>query len=809
MKNSSLLKIIILIFFIISCNKDDLFSPNNDSINFIQNFDEYKGENISIETLLIRVTDEYKVPIKDATILVGGISKLTDERGIVVLSNIGAYEKFLTAQISKLSYISTSKTISPSSEGQLVLEVELLKPDIIETVNSGSEIIVGTPSGAQVKFTGNFIKADGSEYTGALDISIKHLSPNNTNIFEVLPGSLLGQDSDENMKILETFGMLAVNLTGVSGEKLNIDSDNKATITMPIPADLLINAVDNIPLWFFNEEKGIWMEEGEAVKDGTNYIGEVSHFSWWNCDLPLDLVNICLSIENSDGNLLPNQQIKIIRNISGQIIYSGMTDSDGKLCGPIPKNEQITIKVFNEDLSCLIDGTVFEGNFGGYTNDNNDIMIVVQNNDIINYTISGNLINCDGSQISNGNLELTHQGSIFIIFPESDGSFNYEVIGCEGDIMSLRAYDNENQTTTAIQTLNFIDDSINVGILQPCTNYSERVYNGDLIVTTQDELDDFIAFGYTRINGKLHIGGSNMVTNLIGLEGITTIDGNLIVYGGGALTSLEGLEGLTSIGGGLYITGSGLSDLRGLNALRSIGSALSIRHNNTTLNTLDGLEQLVSIGGHVNISQNGSLTNLMGLNGLVTVGSYMSIIYNSALTDINGFENLYSIGSFFYIEFNDILTSINGFNKLSIVNGQIYIDTNDELKYINGFEKLSVVVSMNIQYNPELESLSNFDELTSIEYLFIQDNLSLIDISGFSELVSIDSKLFITNNNSLQNLIGLDGLTYAENINIGYNTLLTNFCSLSNVTYDGDYAVSGNAYNPSYDQLSNPLECSQ
>jgi hypothetical protein len=43
-------------------------------------------------------------------------------------------------------------------------------------------------------------------------------------------------------------------------------------------------APPTIEMWFFDEVKGIWKEEGIGTKQGSVYVGEVSHFSSWNFD---------------------------------------------------------------------------------------------------------------------------------------------------------------------------------------------------------------------------------------------------------------------------------------------------------------------------------------------------------------------------------------------------------------------------------------------------------------------------------------------------------------------------------------------
>jgi len=65
-----------------------------------------------------------------------------------------------------------------------------------------------------------------------------------------------------------------------------IASDKKATITMPLSGLLSAAPPTSIPLWYFNESNGLWKQDGTATKTGNTYVGEVSHFSWWNCDLP-------------------------------------------------------------------------------------------------------------------------------------------------------------------------------------------------------------------------------------------------------------------------------------------------------------------------------------------------------------------------------------------------------------------------------------------------------------------------------------------------------------------------------------------
>ena len=113
------------------------------------------------------------------------------------------------------------------------------------------------------------------------------------------------------LSAMETYGMLSVNLFSPAGEQLNINPDFPATLTFPVDVSTP-NAPTEIPLWYFDEAVGYWKEQGIATKVGNQYIAEVTHFTWWNCDLPLDYVTVCFTVNGSIT--LSNHKIEIIRN---------------------------------------------------------------------------------------------------------------------------------------------------------------------------------------------------------------------------------------------------------------------------------------------------------------------------------------------------------------------------------------------------------------------------------------------------------------------------------------------------------------
>lgn len=60
------------------------------------------------------------------------------------------------------------------------------------------------------------------------------------------------------------------NATDLSME-LQLAEGKEAEITAPIPYTLQANAPDTMPLWYYDDETGNWMEEGFATKVGNSY----------------------------------------------------------------------------------------------------------------------------------------------------------------------------------------------------------------------------------------------------------------------------------------------------------------------------------------------------------------------------------------------------------------------------------------------------------------------------------------------------------------------------------------------------------
>ncbi|MBK9719343.1 MAG: hypothetical protein IPO85_17875 [Saprospiraceae bacterium] len=106
------------------------------------------------------------------------------------------------------------------------------------------------------------------------------MDPSKESTFMEMPGNLTGRDLKGKEVILQTLGMMAVELEDPAGNRLNIAKDKTAELKIPIPASLDSKAKTTIPMWYYDATKGGWIEEGISTRVGQFYVANVAilHF---------------------------------------------------------------------------------------------------------------------------------------------------------------------------------------------------------------------------------------------------------------------------------------------------------------------------------------------------------------------------------------------------------------------------------------------------------------------------------------------------------------------------------------------------
>jgi hypothetical protein len=100
-----------------------------------------------------------------------------------------------------------------------------------------------------------------------------------------MPGDTGATTSAGRDTTLTSFGAIEVNLRGPAGEKYNIAPGMPADLKYEVHSSQLASAPPTIALWYYNEDRGLWEEDGTATLSGSTYLGQAKHFSAINVDL--------------------------------------------------------------------------------------------------------------------------------------------------------------------------------------------------------------------------------------------------------------------------------------------------------------------------------------------------------------------------------------------------------------------------------------------------------------------------------------------------------------------------------------------
>lgn len=345
-----------------------------------------------------RVIDETGKPVSNAAVQSGTSATSTDINGAFRFNNIQLSKNAGYVQVEKDGYFKSGRTIFSSTGNVNNIEIKLIPKTEVGNFQVAAGGNVNIASGTSVNFPANGIinKATNTAYSGTVKVFGAYLNPEDPNLALIMPGNLTGITTENEQKILQTYGMIVAELEGSNGEKLNLASGKTATITLPIPSSLQANAPATIPLWYFSDSLGIWKEEGTATKQGNAYTGTVSHFSFWNCDVPANFVNLKMTLKNQNQELLPGYRVLLINKQNNSHSF-GYTDSSGTVNGPVPINAPIEMAVYNKCGTELYNQTI--GPFASAT----DLGVVTVNTPAPGtIVVSGSVAKCNQSAVANG-----------------------------------------------------------------------------------------------------------------------------------------------------------------------------------------------------------------------------------------------------------------------------------------------------------------------------------------------------------------------------------------------------------------------
>jgi len=268
--------LIMLITFFASCKKDPDLKPNNTN----------SGSGDPGHTVTGIVRDQNGNSLSGITVTCSGQTASTGNFGEFTFKNVTVSDNRIVVYSNPSNYFAATATEIPSSTKKTVVNLTLMTKTTTQVLTSSTGGTATHSSGSTVTIPANAIQKNGSSYSGNVNVAVAFLDPTQSSFGSLTQGpDMKAVNTSGNEGTLTSYGIIRVELTDDSGNELNLASGKTATIKVPVPSSLQGTAPATIHLWYFDEAKGTWIEEGTAVKTGNEYVGTVSHFTDWNCDV--------------------------------------------------------------------------------------------------------------------------------------------------------------------------------------------------------------------------------------------------------------------------------------------------------------------------------------------------------------------------------------------------------------------------------------------------------------------------------------------------------------------------------------------
>ncbi len=426
----------------------------------------------------ISVLDTDGVPVQNVLVKIGEKSDFTNEDGQILFRDIPLTKStYLTAE--KNGYFNGSRRFF-ASEGQVNhIEIRLMTKQEAGSFQSTSAATINVDDKSSIIFQENsVVYATGGAYSGIVHVEAAPIHADDPNLSQKMPGNLLSLDEDDNLLVLQSYGMLAVELKSEDGIDLQLAPGKTAEIRMELPQHMVDAAPATIPLWYFDEETGYWVEDGQATLQGNEYVGEVGHFTLWNVDVFDEAFIWEGSFEYDNGD--PAAGIEICLTIvSNGSQACGYTNESGGIISAVPLNQGI-----NVDVKAPCGKLISTYELSPLTSDVKEPVRTIRKEEADFSTIKGKVLECDNVPLSQGHVRISVDTRTYLFDINQDGTFEHTILACDDSKISVRFVDEENAKMSE-HFLYHAAPVIDVETMVAC-----------------DELDLFIIYGVEGVSRK-------------------------------------------------------------------------------------------------------------------------------------------------------------------------------------------------------------------------------------------------------------------------------------------------------------------
>lgn len=297
----------------------------------------------------VRTTDG--AVLQGATVTACAVSATTNSAGRYTMS-VPVGERVLVS-FSATGHAGTQRPAAVTASSSTTVNAQLIPVGASQAVNVAAGGVVTVPSStAQVTFPANaLVREDGAASAASVTVAVTPIDPS----LDVnrMPGdytTMVGSTATP----IESFGAISVDIRDAGGARYNLASGRSATIRIPLSTRTPSSSTPtSIPLFYYNESTGRWVQEGTATLRGTApnqyYEGTVTHFSVWNADQVIETVYLNGCVRNAANQPVANALVA-----TDGINYSGTSTAtsaaDGTFRVAVKRNSQLTVTALANNL---------------------------------------------------------------------------------------------------------------------------------------------------------------------------------------------------------------------------------------------------------------------------------------------------------------------------------------------------------------------------------------------------------------------------------------------------------------------------
>lgn len=328
-----------------------------------------------------------------------GLNKITTDK----------YNSNLTVQIQltvNQSNYEIHKTFTALSTTKNYINVKPLYPSVVGVVypfGSGSATMNLPNDGLLTLSAHSFGNPTYGYPTASVNVYASYLNPSMTDYMVSLPCYPMA-DYQGKRWYLNSYGMYLLTATSMDilGNSIDVDPSAEILLKLAIPANLLENAPDSIPVWNISNDTGMWQKNGHALKEGNYYQTKISRKGFWNLAIPTDGIYATIHLKTTSDFDVANTRFTL--KIGTDEVAEGRTDADGKALVFVPARKDIVVDIIDDHFDRTI--KMWTDLSIGKFNATAEKTITLSDKPLL-MNLKGNVFNCDGTPFKEGSVVLS------------------------------------------------------------------------------------------------------------------------------------------------------------------------------------------------------------------------------------------------------------------------------------------------------------------------------------------------------------------------------------------------------------------